>query len=1461
MATEVSYSNGLDPDLPQQYLPPPLLPKPGKDNARLQKLKKRRVKRRGSLSQTPVPFRSCLSPVDEASTELEPSDQPAPPKSPDSVYISDPSVSSFPLGCFRASAFPAPDVGHVGSPPPPPSTAGTSEEHVAPLFECSSAVFDEATPFSMPPSDSPPKQFEELHLPCAVALNATPGARRPVATVPIIETSRSSTKISTHSVTLSPATPMCGPGSPPSHVTQLPPVPLLLSVSNSQTQAFGQSQGATNHGPRDGPQVQARPLASTPAGNDSASQLTASKAASVEATREMKPATAQTRIYTSKATFYEIAKPPSFQDLSVTSYPEASSSKISRENLPVSGTKGDRSQVAASWSEGTRAKTSSCTPARGPTPFFEISRANPLLFAASPALEPSQGLQTSAGVIEAPRCTENPDNRPNSRPAVADLKPTAADLSSLGKASGESQETDSRNAKKTEVSQKLSPEPAVNVPNPVVPNPLTFPAYQTSALPKVPTFCIAASNSNPKPAICTQTPSSPKPLPVIYRPVAEARKSLTSLLETQMSLATPKPKPRPAYYGLTPTEYVAYGGIRATASHPSPTAAADTSQSHVAVGAARGSQFVVEQLNGLDLPSVVKASGAHRVHGLLTDSRGRQGMFGESFSEGPRVGLQTLQCEGDTIKPELPLGALHEARQQSASSASAPRPSCSAVSPGSTRGKGPSGRCSPAANGSLTSNAAPSVEGIDQEKNLRPVQSPTDGEPAVSSELKPATPAGSDSQSAVSHQRDTGGQTQNSSAKLEHPETFPPASPSNRCCLDKNEPKFSNASQKASVAVNSGPSLPHEPVRASVSSTHSGLRSEPAGQHANHPQQVSADVSNQAADSKPQPKPELSHPSQTTGPAAATTRSQPVSVEAKETANATEHQRGNQADTSRAKESNAPSTGATGVLPGNRTATEQWLTASTSATGVLKPAAAAVTQKTVENNSLETSRASAHPIEHTSLVPAVSSSSRLRCVTPQSPQTRSSRPEGHFKDTETVTPRSPANVSAKVSTTREKLNIWNNGIGPKMLQTFAQTVVIAEKLAEIQTSSVNTQTSSCVQVQNDHDNTAKSPSQLSASSIRERSLNPEIKANPTASTVVSQTQRRQSNLSPTSCSQEKSADANTETATSGRDRLLSCDTRVKVQPRFVENGPSNRPRGSRRAGEVALTPSVSAAEPDTLMKASTVQASVIDFAPPASLPQASGPVKDPPPNSGTSPSSQPRAGLKDTAALRTKTPPAPPTQTPEVKPCTKSATSTASSAEEKAVGAEASPAPAEPRAPPKVKGVKGKISGWTRLKKHMVVEQEEPRFPEVEHKPQDDSSSQEAGDRRKAPAGALPSQEAALKTDGAKALQMWDALLFQMFSTKDRIMQQIKATKKDPEGKQASNESQAELPGFVSRLPVLLYSPRFDARKLKEAAAKPLSKIAAVFEKSLLKRRSQEDECKDFNLKARGFASTVTTEA
>ncbi|KAI7814935.1 hypothetical protein IRJ41_024208, partial [Triplophysa rosa] len=188
----------------------------------------------------------------------------------------------------------------------------------------------------------------------------------------------------------------------------------------------------------------------------------------------------------------------------------------------------------------------------------------------------------------------------------------------------------------------------------------------------------------------------------------------------------------------------------------------------------------------------------------------------------------------------------------------------------------------------------------------------------------------------------------------------------------------------------------------------------------------------------------------------------------------------------------------------------------------------------------------------------------------------------------------------------------------------------------------------------------------------------------------------------------------------------------------------------------------------------------------------------------------------------------------------------------------------ELKAAQKPKGLMAKLSGWIKLKKHMVVEPEEPSFPEPEIEKNAQNVDIKTTDNEES-AGVteeLAGQDVVKRKAEPRALKMWDAVLFQMFSTKENIMKQIHADKTEEEQKHVEKDDQV-VPSFVHRLPILLYSPRFNARKLKEAAAKPLTKIATAFERGLLSRKQKGEEPKDFNRTAKGFGppTTKTTDA
>ncbi|KAK6309197.1 hypothetical protein J4Q44_G00206600 [Coregonus suidteri] len=107
-----SYSNVNEPGLLFQQYPPALLPKPGKENARLQKLLKKTEKKitkkaAPENAKTPVPFRSSLSPVNEASPDLEHSDHSTPPKTPEApFYTQHPRFAVRPVYRHVASPYP-----------------------------------------------------------------------------------------------------------------------------------------------------------------------------------------------------------------------------------------------------------------------------------------------------------------------------------------------------------------------------------------------------------------------------------------------------------------------------------------------------------------------------------------------------------------------------------------------------------------------------------------------------------------------------------------------------------------------------------------------------------------------------------------------------------------------------------------------------------------------------------------------------------------------------------------------------------------------------------------------------------------------------------------------------------------------------------------------------------------------------------------------------------------------------------------------------------------------------------------------------------------------------------------------------------------------------------------------------------------------------------------------------------
>lgn len=145
-------------------------------------------------------------------------------------------------------------------------------------------------------------------------------------------------------------------------------------------------------------------------------------------------------------------------------------------------------------------------------------------------------------------------------------------------------------------------------------------------------------------------------------------------------------------------------------------------------------------------------------------------------------------------------------------------------------------------------------------------------------------------------------------------------------------------------------------------------------------------------------------------------------------------------------------------------------------------------------------------------------------------------------------------------------------------------------------------------------------------------------------------------------------------------------------------------------------------------------------------------------------------------------------------------------------------------------------SGWHRLRKHLMVQPEATNSPES--KPE--NLGQEEGNKEDA-AQAATKQDCMLVK--SKAMRMWDAILYQMTLSKER--------KQQAEEKKPQKEESFFLP---RRLPILLHKPRFDARKLKELAAKPMTRISTVFEVSRFRPKGAEEHTRSFNRTASGWS-------
>ncbi|XP_040184387.1 mediator of DNA damage checkpoint protein 1-like [Rana temporaria] len=214
----------------------------------------------------------------------------------------------------------------------------------------------------------------------------------------------------------------------------------------------------------------------------------------------------------------------------------------------------------------------------------------------------------------------------------------------------------------------------------------------------------------------------------------------------------------------------------------------------------------------------------------------------------------------------------------------------------------------------------------------------------------------------------------------------------------------------------------------------------------------------------------------------------------------------------------------------------------------------------------------------------------------------------------------------------------------------------------------------------------------------------------------------------------------------------------------------------------------------------------------------------------------PDGGLPSVAEVKTTSPP------PEVKSVPKPVKSKPAILETDASTSSKLPNSEEGnmlKSPERPKPPRKKPGGWARLMKHLVVEPDEPKFPE----PQKTEGKKEKKEEAK-----VADTETTQQSKGLRANKMWDALLYHM-ATSSKGQEKPASAEESTPPDAASAPAPPQFPFLRFRLPLLLHRPRFDARKLKEAAARPLRKFTAFFH-----RRITDKSTSTFNRTASGWS-------
>ncbi|XP_077451192.1 uncharacterized protein LOC144070664 [Stigmatopora argus] len=1584
-------SNGLESGLPQQY-PPPLLPKPSKDNVTLQKLKKKRVKKRGSLSLTPIPFRSCLSPVNEASPDLEHSDLSSPPKTPDLVCTVESLRSSFSLNSFEqsASGFPHLEgssfkqidtlVPHVRS----------SAEQVAPLYECSTFLFDELPPSMMQSKNSTGMEQAPLSSLQATFDLVLPNSPRSVTPVDHLTVSESNPEISIQNLTPSSTILNISPDPTSSLCRDLPPELHLLSVSNTRNNCFSPNCVETSTVSKELTLLHTTPMSQIYRPNSNGNLIR-------KLTQKTTHEPPKNLTVMSKATLDEISKSSCSQQLTAISPTAESLSMTYMKKKRAEETKDLKSAVHKLLCG--KPQTVSGTQSRVSTPSCEISKTGSILFV-STALKSCQnkfGPSLSTESIGSKTCAAKKEVQQNVKNcnsgAVQNTCRSTLDLS-IPTDTVICRETVTSHALKDQISER-----------------------ENARLPKVPSF-LCTEPKAPEMLIYPQGSNSLSYLsPNYHHPVVEARNSLSSLLENQISMATSKTKAHSTYYGLSPLQYTAHGGIQTLRSYQS--LATHRTQVSSFTGAQSEDVYVAkvdstqhfsghEKLRPLDSevtlqPRTMSKDSKFQAVQTVTDNNVFEKSHQAKTQHVEKTSFKTFGLEGK--RPELPLGLIQKHNGHSTSDVSPRKASYSEVPmpiPKAGEVHTSTATMIPMDSDlSITSclnnsrnvfNSIPKL--VNQDSNIEHIIKVIGGENCAKKDGKYSIfKSGNNfeqsnvpkseqklenvfvTESFTGKNRDTFEnkkyfiQMENQALLSQRKEFKKEMKVRNEFVLPTNGINIDSISSSAvsitnninensnrdsqlksefeNPAMRTESMIQREPMADSVCCDDNHILTKTVDCKMRYfgdscdlkmcPTSVNTfSITNHMLDVKLAEMPMITTKSPNIFPLE---RDQQPNIETAILQKTSDNRLLDSSFQRKVRKeescinSSKPFIDRPLAFEDDHAKNSVQLTFSNMKCPRLNPNVPSLATNGVDFVAEKLQKDSLPDI-------SVMAEDRKKTLTNSKSISNTSNAKTFLKilDISDKTSESQYRGSLPLSKTitnivspREMVGVNNNKGVPETVKLNKSDRV--HETHEIQGNNIehcqnpmtdehdqNSVNLAVIKMEEDsqfnkvgsiplergiHNGnnilslakipqsvlTPLSPTMQTKSMVvprafslqKTRSCNMPTHA---SNLILPQTCRSPVNITPTpvlnktedislntmfckSNTYKTDSRFNMETKTSpllhnltriGSPRIhpskqVEINQSVSVERNHSVVSTHNQVQENRSASkDQHLTEqpveNIFPAKParGTVMNSSIVKAAMIDSTSHASLPQDSVTVTTPSSKKGMSPRSQQITGLIEKKMKDT------PEERPAIECSTKSVTSTASSiAEKKAAGPGTHPSPTEPKAKPKPKSLKEKMSGWTRLKKHMVVQSEEPVFPEPQAKSQIES---DRDCKDKLSEDQCDNQEMIKQKEVPRALKMWDALLFQMFSTKDRIMHQINTAKRDPEEKKANKGTQEDVPSFVNRLPILLYSPRFDARKLKQAAVKPLTKIATVFERGLLKRKTQEDERKDFNRIARGFGPT-----